>query len=32
LDEFFMAWDADKNLRAPDLKELGTSEDEIWLA
>lgn len=30
LDEFFCAWDADRNLRAPDFEVLGITEDEIW--
>ncbi len=30
LDEFYLSWDADRELRAPDLAELGLSEDVIW--
>ena len=30
LDEFFLAWDEDRKLRAGDLTELGTTEEEIW--
>lgn len=30
LDEFFMGSDADKNLRAGDLKELGITEEDLW--
>ncbi|WP_341366925.1 DinB family protein [Yoonia sp. BS5-3] len=30
LDEFYMAWDADRQLRAPDFSKLGFFEDKIW--
>ena len=30
LDEFYMGWQADQDLRAPDLAQLGSSEDEVW--
>ncbi|MBY5934556.1 DinB family protein [Tateyamaria omphalii] len=30
LDEFYMAWDNDAALRAPDLSEMGVTEDDIW--
>ncbi|APX12651.1 DinB family protein [Tateyamaria omphalii] len=30
LDEFYMAWDAEARLRAPDLAEMGVTEDDIW--
>ena len=30
LDEFYLAWEPDRQLRAPDLEQMGTSEKEIW--
>lgn len=30
LDEFYLAWDADKDLRSADLLELGTTEEKVW--
>jgi len=30
LDEFYMAWEPDTRLRAPDFDALGWSEDDIW--
>ena len=30
LDEFYMAWDTDADLRAPDLAAMGLGEDDIW--
>ncbi len=30
LDEFFLEWEADKNLRADDLRELRTTEEDVW--
>jgi uncharacterized damage-inducible protein DinB len=30
LDEFYLSWDADAKLRAPDFAEMGIAEDQIW--
>ncbi len=30
LDEFFMAWKPDEDLRAPDFAEMGITEETIW--
>lgn len=30
LDEFYLAWEPDRQLRAPDLEQMGSSEKEIW--
>ena len=29
-DEFYMAWDVDADLRAPDLAEMGVRDKDIW--
>lgn len=30
LDEFYMSWEADASLRAPDFTEMGVTEADIW--
>ena len=30
LDEFYLAWQPDRDLRAPDFAEMGISEDTVW--